>query len=287
MISILHSKHYNFNFTFLHNFFLLFFTFFYLGVRFSFFDSVHSFVSSSAADFKSLSYFYILPLLVLVAYFKALSSKNIVQLFIKTSLFLIFLIILEDFFSKYYFIISTNVNINFFLVFIILFFFFVTFSALTFYFYAILPFILNFTFFSKAVNYKARNFHGFVFIFLFTSILLKFHFFQNFFYNPTIYSSIVVTKHFFITITKFGYFTDFLFVFNNFLFKKGLFFITSSLYFNFDTLMSQSDILTNCIVYLNFFFLSFTCLSDFCNLLPSIICIILLFFVALCFSFAF
>jgi hypothetical protein len=287
MISILHSKHYNFNFIFLHNFFLLFFTFFYLGVRFSFFDSVHSFVSSSITDFKSLSYFYILPLLILAAYSKVFKYKNIIQLFIKTSLFLIFLIILKDFFSKYYFIISTNVNINFFLVFILLFFFFVTFRSLTFYYYAVLPFILNFISFSKAVNPKARNFHGFAFIFLFTSILLKFHFFQNFFYNPTMYSSIIVTKHFFITITKFGYFTDFLFVLNNFLFKKGLFFITSSFYFNFETLMSQSDILTNCIVYLNFFFLSFTCLSDFCNLLPSIICLILLLFVVLCSFFAF
>ncbi len=144
MISILHSKHYNFNFIFLHNFFLLFFTFFYLGVRLSFFDSVHSFVSSSITDFKSLSYFYILPLLILAAYSKAFRYKNIIQLFIKISLFLIFLIILEDFFSKYYFAVSTNVNINFFLVFILLFFSFVTFRALTFYCYGILPFILNF-----------------------------------------------------------------------------------------------------------------------------------------------
>ncbi len=184
----------------------------YLGVRFSFFDSVHSFVSSSVADFKSLSYFYILLLLIFVVYSKTFIFKNIIQLFIKILLYSIFLIILKDFFSKYYFIISTNVNINFFLVFILLFFFFVTFRSLTFYYYAILPFILNFISFSKAVNPKARNFHGFAFIFLFTSILLKFHFFQNFFYNPTMYSSIIVTKHFFITITKFGYFTDFLFV---------------------------------------------------------------------------
>jgi len=139
MISILHSKHYNFNFI-----------------------------------FKSLSYFYILPLLILAAYSKAFRYKNIIQLFIKISLFLIFLIILEDFFSKYYFTVSTNVNINFFLVFILLFFSFVTFRALTFYCYGILPFILNFISFSKTVNLKARNFHGFAFIFFFSSILLKF-----------------------------------------------------------------------------------------------------------------
>ena len=285
IISILHFKHYNFNFTFLHNFSLLFFTFFYLGVRFSFFDSVHSFISSSAADFKSLSYFYILLLLIFIVYFKIFSSKHIIQLFMKASLYLIFLIILEDFFYKYYFMVPTNININFFLVFLILFFFFVLFRTLTFYFYAILPFILNFIFFSKTTNPKARNFHAFASIFLLTATLLKFQFFQNFFYNPTMYSSVVVTKHFFITITKFGYYTDFLFVINSFLFKKGLFFITSSVYFNFDALMSQSDILTNCIVYLNFFFLSFTCLSDFCNLLPSIVCIILLLFFVFYFFF--
>ncbi len=142
---------------------------------------MHSFVSSSITDFKSLSYFYILPLLILAAYSKAFRYKNIIQLFIKISLFLIFLIILEDFFSKYYFTVSTNVNINFFLVFILLFFSLVTFRALTFYCYGILPFILNFISFSKTVNLKARNFHGFAFIFFFSSILLKFHFFQNFF----------------------------------------------------------------------------------------------------------
>jgi len=147
IISILHFKHYNFNFVFLHNFFLLFFIFFYLGVRFSFFDSVHSFVSSSVADFKSLSYFYILLLLIFVVYSKTFIFKNIIQLFIKILLYSIFLIILKDFFSKYYFILFTNININFFLVFIILFFFFFFFFGFFFFFFFFLLFFFIFFFF--------------------------------------------------------------------------------------------------------------------------------------------
>ena len=90
----MHFKYYNVNFIFTHNFFLVFFIFFYLGVRFSFFDSIHSFVSDNITDFKGYNYFYIILNLFLLGYFKNSIPKNFIYFFVR--IFLIMSLLIQD-----------------------------------------------------------------------------------------------------------------------------------------------------------------------------------------------
>ena len=274
LITAMHFKYYNVNFIFTHNFFLVFFIFFYLGVRFSFFDSIHSFVSDNITDFKGYNYFYIILNLFLLGYFKNSIPKNFIYFFVRIFLTLITFIVVADFVSKYYFITFCNIEIYFFLIILSVIFLLTAFKKFTFYFYGFIPFFLNFL---NLLYWKPRSSHFLFFILLFSVVILKFNFFQESFYNHAVFNSLVISKHHCVTVTEFSYFIKSYFILNNVLFKKGFLFITASTYLNFNEFLLQVDVLNNVISHVNNIFILYNYLIDSYNLITNILCLSFLF----------